>query len=210
MLSFNSALGKIQATVATNARLIKHERSRLELISRMAGISLSDSLSTKPRNTSHLSLGGSVIPLDREQRDAMFYRLLCSGGVKSKGKESKRKINPIADQRIPVVKAPSAVTDVLASMRMLEEAKSKTPVQSTPKLPSMNKSVDKSASTLTPSVTTNKLPTPPSKQLSKYCDPFESFHLFIFCGCHNENAIRIIWLSMSPSSGWQLCRFHFA
>ncbi|VUZ49667.1 unnamed protein product [Hymenolepis diminuta] len=161
-----STLGKIQATVATNARLIKHERSRLELISRMAGISLSDSLSTKPKNISHLSLGGSAIPLDREQRDAMFYRLLCSGDVKSKGKESKRKINPTADQRIPVVKAPSAVTDVLASMRMLEEAKNKTPIQSTPKLSSMNKSVDKSASALTPSVTTNKLPTPPSKQLS--------------------------------------------
>ncbi|KAM3177950.1 hypothetical protein ACTXT7_003536 [Hymenolepis weldensis] len=161
-----SALGKIQATVATNARLIKHERSRLELISRMAGISLSDSFSTKPKNTSHLSLGGSAVSLDREQRDAMFYRLLCSGDVKFKGKGSKKKISPIADQRIPVVKAPSAVADVLASMRMLEEAKSKTPVQSTPKLPSMNKSVDKSASALTPSITTNKLPTPSSKQLS--------------------------------------------
>nr|CDS29944.1 nuclear pore complex protein nup214 [Hymenolepis microstoma] len=160
-----NALDKIQATVATNACLIKHERSRLELISRMAGISLNDSSSSnKPTNTSQLSLGGSSISLDREQRDAMLYRVLCFGDVKSKGRETKRKTSPTTDQRIPVIKASSTISDVLASMRMMEEAKNKTPVQSTPKVLSMNKSVDKNVSVLTSSTTTNKSPS--SKQLN--------------------------------------------
>ncbi|VDO03811.1 unnamed protein product [Rodentolepis nana] len=166
-----SALDKIQATVATNARLIKHERSRLELISRMAGISLNDSSSNKPSNTSQLSLGGSAISLDREQRDAMLYRLLCFGDVKSKGKETKKKTNPITDQRIPVVKASSTISDVLASIRLMGEAETKTPVQSTPKAPSMNKSGDKSVSVLASSPAANKSTSSASKQLGVHQIP---------------------------------------
>nr|CDS23767.1 nuclear pore complex protein nup214 [Echinococcus granulosus] len=127
-----SPLDKIQATIATNARLIKCERYRLELIARMAGISLSDCLANKWRNTSTLapSLGGSAISVDREQKDARLYRLLCGG---DRCKTKTRTGKSTGPERLPVAKAPSTVAEVVELMRKEREKEDAQPPKSTPK-----------------------------------------------------------------------------
>ncbi|VDK21721.1 unnamed protein product [Taenia asiatica] len=115
-----SPLDKIQATIATNARLIKCERYRLELISRMAGLSLSDCSANNLKNTSTSapSLGGSAVCVDREQRDARLYRQLCA---RDKCKTKTRAEKSAGLERLPIAKAPSTVAEVLELMRKEKE-----------------------------------------------------------------------------------------
>uniref|UniRef100_A0A5K3F1F8 Nuclear pore complex protein Nup214 n=1 Tax=Mesocestoides corti TaxID=53468 RepID=A0A5K3F1F8_MESCO len=106
--SFSSPFEKIRASIAVNAHLIKSERKRLDLISRMSGISLNDALgptSTKPSDKPSLCLGGSVVSPDREQRDADLFRMLTSGD------------NNFSDASIPVARAAKTVADLVESMR---------------------------------------------------------------------------------------------
>ncbi|KAH9279337.1 N-terminal Xaa-Pro-Lys N-methyltransferase 1 [Echinococcus granulosus] len=134
-----SPLDKIQATIATNARLIKCERYRLELIARMAGISLSDC--------------GSAISVDREQKDARLYRLLCGG---DRCKTKTRTGKSTGPERLPVAKAPSTVAEVVELMRKEREKEDAQPPKSTPKSagriplkPSVSSSSPKAASQMT-------------------------------------------------------------
>lgn len=141
----------------------------------MAGISLNDSPSMKLKKTQlgsqmFPSLGGSAISIDREQRDAMFYRLLCSTDTKSKLKECRKKTTSTVDNRIPVAKASSTITEVIASIRKLETAKDKIPIQSTPKKQTSTIKSREKASTPMSSLLTAKSPAA-TKQLSRcsYC-----------------------------------------
>ncbi|KAM7538929.1 hypothetical protein Aperf_G00000058676 [Anoplocephala perfoliata] len=167
----SSVMDKIHATIATNSCLIKHERSRLELISQMAGIPLNGSPSMKlkyPQLNSQKSpsLGGSAISIDREQRDALFYRLLSSTDTNSKLKGTRRKTTTsTVDNRIPIAKASSAVIEVIASIRKLEDAEAKTPMQSTPKKQTSTIKSREKASSPTSSLLTAKLPVT-AKQMS--------------------------------------------
>ncbi|KAL5103714.1 hypothetical protein TcWFU_005628 [Taenia crassiceps] len=127
-----SPFDKIRATIATNARFIKSERYRLELISRMAGVSLSDCSADNSKNTSTLapSLGGSAVSVDREQRDARLYRLLCARDkCKTKTREEKSSVA----ERLPIAKAPSTVAEVLKLMRKEKEKEEAQPIKLTPK-----------------------------------------------------------------------------
>ncbi|VDM16945.1 unnamed protein product [Hydatigera taeniaeformis] len=126
-----SPMEKIQATMATNARLIKCERYRLELISRMAGISISDCSSNNSKNTSTApSLGGSAVSVDREQRDARIYRMLCA---KDMCMTKTRVAKSSGLERLPIAKAPSTVAEVLELMRKEREREESQLIKSTPK-----------------------------------------------------------------------------
>ncbi len=114
---FSSPMDHIRATITTNARLIQAERARLELISRLSGISLNDSRST-PSKSAHKEvssspapspfLGGSAISLEREQRDANLFRMLTEGEEGTTDKPA----------RIPVVKAPKTLANLRDAMRI--------------------------------------------------------------------------------------------
>ena len=91
----------------------------------MAGISLSESPLTdnsKSPFMAKLSLGGSSVCVDREQRDAKLYRLLSTGQSKSTTTASRKSSS--VDQ-LPVAKAPSTVLEVLEAMRKALEAEEK-------------------------------------------------------------------------------------
>lgn len=132
MLPFSapfSSMDKIRARITANARLIQFERSRLELISRMSGISLADSpvalrgstdVNNRKKPQQQLPsplLGGSVVSLDQEQRDAEIYRQLVNY---SRTATAGKKTPPI-----PVVRPPSIVSDSLEAARIEISAQKK-------------------------------------------------------------------------------------
>lgn len=98
----------------------------------MAGVSLSDCSANNSKNTSTLapSLGGSAVTVDREQRDARLYRLLCA---RDKGRTKTRTEKSAGAERLPVSKAPSTVAEVLELMLKEKKKEEAQPLKLTPK-----------------------------------------------------------------------------
>ncbi len=84
-ICFLSTIDQIRSALRTNARLLQAERSRVDLVARMSGISLNQQHGgSHSRCISASSQPTVTVNLAREQRDtALFRRLTMDGGPAS-------------------------------------------------------------------------------------------------------------------------------